>query len=180
MGISGDLHLDQASFVGNTNKETVVHAIDGSKVTAENCNFINNHNSIGPGLIDYESSLFFNSENSGQRNSGFGCEGFLLLDEGEVCEADGECPAFCCDFGDITCDEQTTEPSIAPSDAPSQELTKSFAPTEKKDEEISVEVKEIVIAEITGKATTSSAIISMPSSNGWIIMASTISLFVLT
>lgn len=63
-----------------------------------------NTNSIGPGLIDSESTFVLNERNTGYSNSGKGCSGFYILDEDTVCEINGECAALCCEFGDETCD----------------------------------------------------------------------------
>lgn len=130
-------------------------------MTAENCVFTNNNNAIGPSMIDDESTLFYNFANAGTSNSGFGCEGFLLLEEGEVCDADGECPAICCDFGDTTCDVQTSVPSVSPTSSPTESPTTSLRPTEQQFEE--TDFVEPILAGISGKGTSSAVGALKPS-----------------
>jgi len=132
IAIQGTLHLENVNFIANTNSETVVHIIDQSHLVAENCLFSGNNNSIGPGLIDDQSILFLSEGNSGSNNSGFGCEGFLLIDEGEECDVKGECPASCCLFEDTTCDVQTSKPSTSntPTVSPSSSPIASVSPTD--------------------------------------------------
>lgn len=123
ISIGGTLRLYDDYFRANENKETVIHIIDGGSMVVELSSFMDNNNAVGPGIIDFESSLILNEKNSGFSNSGFGCEGFLLLAKDSVCEIEGECPATCCQFHDNTCDLSTSRPTIFSTNPPTRTPT---------------------------------------------------------